>query len=124
MSKIIKTFGLILILIFVLCSCEDKDTITEYEILYVKYLCVEDGVFNKSVDEDFLITYVDKNGKFETVYVDSDSVYEFTIGNENKIMSINEGRYDYHVKYMLTQDIYNKAISIAPKVLEVKGGAE
>ena len=126
-KKIAKVFILITIILALFCGCssEVEKTLpvkTEHEITHVKYTAKVGGLFDQ-LEEVIELTYVSSDNKYITAKY---SVAKVIIGNENKIVYVDEGNFwtcycDY---IMLTQKVYDTMIESTPKVISVKDEIE
>ena len=124
MKRIIQTIVLILALIFSLCGCgnNDKDVITEYKIVHARYTSIVDGIFDKELQETLEITYIDKDGKYDTDSIDPS--FQLDFGEENKVLYTNEESFWGYKDYMLTKEAYNKIVSNSPMIVDIESEDE
>ena len=125
MNKALKTIILIFVLLFSLCSCGNdnkEDVITEYKIVYGKYISIVEGIFYKELEETLEITYIDKNGEYKTDSINPK--YRIDFGEENKVIYTNEESFWGYKDYVLTKEAYNKIVSSSPMVVDIESEVE
>jgi hypothetical protein len=121
--KLKKIFILAIVILTMFCGCgevEEPSTIrTEHQIKYVKYTADIGGLFNEHLNETIELTYT--NAKGERITTAYSAIY-LVIGNENKIVYVNEGNiWNCYCEYiMLTQDVYDKMVSSSPMVVSIE----
>ena len=124
--KLTKIFILAIIILTMFCGCgEVEETLpvkTEHEITHVKYTAKVGGLFDQ-LEEVIELTYVSSENKYITAKY---SVSQVIIGNENKIVYVDEGNFwtcscDC---IMLTQEVYDTMIESTPKVISIKDEIE
>lgn len=121
MKKTIRAIVLMLVLALSLCGCGNdnkEDIITEYNIVYARYISITEGVFDKELEETIEITYIDKDGEYRTDSIDPS--FQLDFGEENKVSYTNEGSFWGYKDYMLTKEAYNKVVSNSPMIVDIE----
>lgn len=120
--KLAKIFILVIIILTIFCGCgevEEPSIIrTEHQIKFVKYTADVGGLF-EHLNETIELTYT--NAKGERITTAYSTIY-LVIGNENKIVYVNEGNiWNCYCEYiMLTQEVYDKMVSSSPMVMSIE----
>ena len=122
-KDLFKLCFFVVLLVATLIGCESEN-VTEHKIVYARYTSIVEGVFDKELEETLEITYINKNGEYETDSIDPQ--YRLSFGEENKVTITDEGNFLEMTEYMLTKEAYNKIVSSSPMVVdlesEVQGG--
>lgn len=122
-KDLFKICFFVVLLVATLIGCESKN-VTEHKIVYARYTSIVEGVFDKELEETLEITYINKNGEYETDSIDPQ--YRLSFGEENKVTITDEGNFFEMTEYMLTKEAYNKIVSSSPMIVdfesEVQGG--
>ena len=120
-NKCIKLLILTLALLIFVCGCSKdnkEDAITEHRIIYGKYTSYVEGFFDKKINEDLELTFINKNGEYitDTIY----HIHHISFGEENKVICTNEGSFWETKEYILTQEAYNKIVSNSPMIVNLE----
>lgn len=116
-KDLFKICFFVVLLVATLIGCESEN-VTEHKIAYARYTSIVEGVFDKELEETLEITYINKNGEYETDSIDPQ--YRLSFGEENKVTITGEGNFLEMTEYMLTKEAYNKIVSSSPMVVDLE----